>query len=50
MMREDLATYQLVLTAGPEKLSEAQGGTPTAGEDGSTGAAMPMKTMGPMGL
>lgn len=38
--KEDIATYQLVVTAGLEKLSAT---------GGSTGAAAPMKTMGPMG-
>lgn len=51
--KEDLATYQLVVTAGLEKLSATQGASgssTTAGPTGgSTGAAMPMKTMGPMG-
>jgi hypothetical protein len=60
MKKEDLATYQLVITAGLEKLSattsatqgaSSSGPSPTVGgaSGGSTGAAMPMKTMGPMG-
>jgi hypothetical protein len=56
MKKEDLATYQLVITAGLEKLSATQGAsssgpTPTVGGagSGSSGAAMPIKTMGPMG-
>jgi hypothetical protein len=56
--REDFSTFQLVITAGMEKLSATQGAgagsssaTPTASAgagDGSRGAAMPMKTVGPV--
>ncbi|KAH7382580.1 hypothetical protein DE146DRAFT_669194 [Phaeosphaeria sp. MPI-PUGE-AT-0046c] len=51
--KEDFATYQLVVTAGLEKLSATKGasGSPTTAgaTGGSTGAASPMKTIGPMG-
>lgn len=55
--RKSIGTYQIVITAGQEKLTATQGAsasssgaTPTGGgaESGSTGAAMPMKTAGPM--
>jgi hypothetical protein len=56
--REDIGTFQLVITAGMEKLSATQGAgagassaTPTASAgagDGSRGAAMPLKTAGPV--
>jgi len=57
LARSQIATYQVVITAGQEKLSATQGAsasssvaTPTGGaaESGSTGAAVPMKTAGPM--
>jgi hypothetical protein len=58
MERESIGAYQVVITAGLEKLSATQGvavssssATPTAsggGAGGSTGAAVPMKTMGPV--
>jgi hypothetical protein len=57
--KEDIATYQLVITAGQEKLSatpgvgvSASGATPTSGGagagTGSSGAATPIRTVGPM--
>jgi hypothetical protein len=57
--KEDIATYQLIITAGQEKLgatpgvgASASGATPTSGGIGagsvSSGAAMPMKTIGPV--
>jgi hypothetical protein len=56
--RENVMTFQLVITAGMEKLSATQGAglgassaTPTASAgagDGSRGAAMPLRTAGPV--
>jgi hypothetical protein len=57
LARASIATYQIIITAGQEKLSATQGAsasisgtTPTgaAAGSGSTGAAMPMKTAGPV--
>ena len=59
--REDIGTYQLVITAGQEKLSATQGasvggsgatststGSGVGAGTGSTGAAMPIRTAGPV--
>jgi hypothetical protein len=53
--REEIATFQLVITAGQEKLSATpavsagvSSATPTGAGAGSSGAAMPMKTAAPV--
>lgn len=53
--REDIGTFQLVITAGQEKLiatpavgASVSSATPTGAGTGSSGAAAPMKTVAPM--